>query len=181
MESETIPKVKESLKHFLISICRLHRQNRYDRYDATHLRNKLDDMIQKDTGLRRPIIARQPPSKELEGVSYKVRELDDCNAKLVEQLKLIIDQNKVLQNKVNELERVRVVKLMPKDQTKKPLLISQEQFEYMQKLKNKINELESRYEKLARDEAYDEKLLTNYQERINIFKNKIRALSGTNS
>src|SRR3989344_9319351 len=48
MESDTQSKtadtpVQESLKHLFVSLCRLHKQNNFNRYESIGLHNALDD------------------------------------------------------------------------------------------------------------------------------------------
>lgn len=185
--------VSESLKHFLIAVAKLHKQTGFDRLDSSKIHNKLDDYIKNDKDKRtkvqrlekeklkeqQTVLSRQ--ESLIKDLHAKINNVSLINRDLASKLKDIASHNELLHDKIKDLEEIRLVKLSSKDKTKEPKLMTEAQFENLKRLKEQMDVLESRYSQLLTDETYDERLLSNYKERIELLKDKLKTMSKEDS
>ena len=119
-------------------------------------------------------IVNKDHTSDINAISEQIKHISNSNQRLMEELNKMKSENDKLRGKMTEMENVRMVKLVPKKEGKQPQIISEEEFQNIQKLKNTIELLEKRYIDLEKDEQYDEKLLMNHKERIELLKDKLR-------
>ncbi|MFA6088276.1 MAG: hypothetical protein WC755_00300 [Candidatus Woesearchaeota archaeon] len=229
MDAEVEIKPSSSMKYFFMSICRMHRENNFNRYESSNVHSIMDNMIKKDhleiykpnqtqnvqsqnnqshnnfsqnNSIPKQNVATQSsqsvkvfaqPSQsqihstenftrainkdhtnDINNISEQIKSISNTNQKLMEELNKMKLENDKLRNKFGEMENVRLVKLVPKKEGKQPLIISEEEFQNIQKLKNTIDALEQKYVELEKNEKFDEKLLMNHKERIELLKDKLR-------
>lgn len=183
MDGKNTSQVSEGVKHLFVSLCRLHKSNNYDKFDSSNVHSKVDDMIHLDQKSIKKDEIKQVVSQHetiikhdstMNDLSEKLNLIISENQQLTSQLNEVLSKNKELEEKVNRLEDIPVVKLVPKSKDKKPLIISKDEYERLQAMREKIIALEAIYERLLTEETHDEALLTNYKERIELLKGKLR-------
>jgi len=184
METEVVTpnselSVNNGVKTFFLSICRMHKQNNFNRFESFKVHNKVDDLIREErheqvSGNKIIQIVNKDHTEEINTISGKIGELSDMNSKLMKQINYLANENSELKGQMHKFENVPVVKLVSKKEGKSPLIITKKEYEHIKELKEKIDVLEQKYDVLSKEEDYDDKLLLNHKERIEILKEKLR-------
>jgi chaperonin cofactor prefoldin len=171
--------ISQSTKEFFLSVCRMHKENNFNRFESYKVHNKVDDFISKDkaqNNYEQKIIrvVGKDHTEEINNISGKIEELANMNSRLMTQINSLVGENSLLKGRMHKFENVPVVKLVSKKEGREPLIITQKEYTHLKELKDKIEFLERKYDTLSKEEDYDEKLLMNHKERIEILKEKLR-------
>jgi hypothetical protein len=172
--------VSGSLKFFFLSVCRMHKENNFNRFESQKVKSRMDDMIKEEKKESHKVqIYSGQQVNEIKKISDRLESLSGANDELLRKINSLVEENSFLKSKMKTIDNVPVVKLVPKNPGKDAIIMSETEYRKLQDLKEKISAYEKLFENLQKEENYDDRLLLNYKERIEILKEKLRVLSSS--